>query len=168
MRARRWLIPLAAAGAVVTSIGASHALDVLGQPRAALARITSIARTHGATIPHEIACERGSPIDCAIASAILREGEPDDLARAAGFSARVSAGFAPLDASGARVIDPPRELGDEEACAIGEPAHCTLAARAAAGRGEAWRAAALYQMACDAGDPFGCERALRARAIAAR
>ncbi len=89
---------------------------------------------------HEMLCEGGSALDCGVASAMLREGEIDDLPRAVALGAAAGG----LD---------PHDVGAHRGAAADR-------------RDRPWIAAALLQRACEEGNINSCEPALRAREAA--
>ncbi len=158
--ARKALACLVAAAAL-----GGHALALSAPPR-------------GRVVYHEMLCRRGHPLDCGIASAMRREGEPDDMPRAAALAA------AACECEGGdvarcirAVLEAPPESPDravllryhERACFGGDAASCRSGAEiAAADEGGSWTTAALLQRACEADDMKSCVDAAHARDAAGR
>ena len=103
----------------------------------------------GKVAHYEVACERGTPLACGMASAMLREGGPDDMPRAAALAEAATRGE-PLDVC---------SNGDGDAC------RALLAESRPDGP---WVVAALLQRACEEGDMKSCVDAVRARSAASR
>ncbi|MFT3765868.1 MAG: hypothetical protein QM820_10165 [Minicystis sp.] len=130
---------------------------------------------------HEVKCDRGSAIDCGIAAAMLREGDPDDLVHAVILGTHACEAFKPPDPLGCQVAaemveqDPARAdtatviRYRERACMAGHLASCRIATDMLALQpGTGWHIAAILQRACEAGDMLSCENAVHARAAAHR
>jgi hypothetical protein len=169
LRPRSLALPLFLAPAAAAFLG--HAL--LGGDAIRTADVSSfvvgraqVARLRAEAISHTLACNEGSAIDCGIAAAMLREAAPDDLVRAARLGARAAEAFVDYERRAPAASDDAKAR--ERACVTGDAESCSVAAAVASEDGHAWRAAALSQLACDAGDPLSCETALHARRAAAR
>lgn len=137
------------------------------------------ARPRGEIVFHEILCDRGSPIDCGVAAAMLRDGDGDDLVHAVVLATHACEAFKPPDLLGCRtaaeIIDVDPERADagtrlryrERACAAGDAASCRTAAELLETRSEnLWRVAAVLQRGCDVGDMRSCVDAAHARDVA--
>ncbi|APR88102.1 hypothetical protein A7982_13451 [Minicystis rosea] len=145
----------------------------------ALAGHSFAARPRARIVFHEIKCERGSALDCGIAAAMLREGGPDDLVRAVILGTHACDAFRPPDKLGcvvaaemierdpARADRPTRQRYRERACMAGDIPSCRMVADFYAGDADkAWSTAAVLQRACEVGDMWSCENAVRARSAA--
>jgi hypothetical protein len=163
---RRLVVPFAVAGAAcLVAAGAlgGQALAVRVRPR-------------GIIEYHEVLCQRGRPLDCGIASAMRREGGPEDMPRAAALGAAACECGDAAECIGALLEAAPAPSDRaallryrERACYGGDAESCRRGAEmAAADESGSWTAAALLQRGCEASDMQSCVDAVRAREAAGR